>query len=109
MFLMAFHRPVCGWLGVIHLDEAGKELQGVGAEISDPWRAGEASRSSALRRSAATPAGGSETPIAVSRRPSSSGSAMAGAGCGWGRMGTEERETLPCPAAALPRPALGGG
>jgi len=40
MFLMAFHRPVCGWLGVIHLDEAGKELQGVGAEISDPWRAG---------------------------------------------------------------------
>jgi len=105
MFLMAFHRPVCGWLGVIHLDEAGKELQGVGAEISDPWRAGEASRSSALRRSAATPAGGSETPIAVSRRPSSSGSAMACGGCGWGRGWP-----WPCPVAALPcpdgRPAL---
>ena len=43
MFLMAFHQPVCGWLGVIHLDEAGKELQGVGAEISDSWRVGEGS------------------------------------------------------------------
>ena len=112
MFLMAFHRPVCGWLGVIHLDEAGKELQGVGAEISDPWRAGEASRSSALRRSAATPAGGSETPIMVSRRLSSSGSTMVGTGCGWGRMDGHGETRNPIlsgggPASPFPSTRLG--
>ena len=48
MFLMAFHRAAGGWLGVIHIDEAGKGLQGVvGAEILDPWRAGKGSRLSA--------------------------------------------------------------
>jgi len=100
MFLMAFHRAVAGWLGVIHLDEAGKGLQVVGAERE----AGEGSRSSAPRRCATTPAGGSETPIAVSCRPSSSRSAMVVAGCGWGRG-----RPWPCPAAALPRRALVGG
>ena len=27
MFLMAFHRAAGGWLGVIHIDEAGKGLR----------------------------------------------------------------------------------
>jgi len=52
------------------------------AEHRTGRRPGDASISRAAKWSSAAPAGGSETPIMVSRRLSSSGSTMAGTGCG---------------------------
>jgi len=83
------------------------------AERRTGRRPGDASISRAAKWSSAAPAGGSETPIMVSRRLSSSGSTMAGTGCGWGRMDGHGETRNPIlygggPASPCPSTRLGG-